>query len=68
MKTTTSTVNSKIQQKSAKRKCRSHLNQKLSYEPFSYDPLNVFSKSKGTFNTVIMYNISKGFKIMGKNF
>ena len=34
----------KIQEKSARRKCRGHLNHKLSIENNIYDPLTVFSK------------------------
>ena len=42
MKTTKIQAKNKIQWKSARRKCRSHLNQKLLSENFIFDPLNVF--------------------------
>ena len=47
--TTTNTAkNKKIQLKSARRNCRSHLNHKLFIENFIYDPLNVFFNPIGT--------------------
>ena len=46
--------NSKIQLKSARRKCRSLLNHKLFSENFFYDPLNVLSKPMETINIRMM--------------
>ena len=39
----------KIQQKSARRKCRSHLNYKIFSEKFNYDPLKIFSMPKNQY-------------------
>ena len=48
METTTNTgKKQKNQWKSARRKCRSHLNHKLFSENFVQDPLNKFSKPMG---------------------
>ena len=45
--------NPKIHQKSARRKCRSHLNHKFFSENFFYGPLNVFAKTMGAINVRI---------------
>ena len=46
--------NPKVQEKSAKRKGRGHLNHKLFSENIFYDPLTVFSKTMGAINFKIM--------------
>ena len=45
--------NPKIQEKSARRKCRGHLNLKFFSEHIIYDPLTVFFKPTGAINIKI---------------
>ena len=67
--TTTNTgKNKKIQLKSARRNCRSHLNHKLFIENFIYDPLNVFFNPIGTHINRIMWRDFRGTKNKSTNF
>ena len=46
--------NPKVKEKSARRKCRGHLNHMLFSENIIHDPLTVFYKPAGAINTQIM--------------
>ena len=56
----------KIQQKSARRNCLSHLNQKSLSENFFYDPLNVCSKQMRNISIIILYDFQIDEKINPK--
>ena len=53
-KTTKTGKNQKFSRK-VRRKCRSHLTNKLFSEKFSCDPLNIFFKPMGAINVWIMW-------------